>query len=401
MLYKYFTEKLLGLQDIEIEKIEEIDNSIHIFCQLTRKPHKCPDCGNHTDKVHDYREQVIKDIPAFGKHIFIHLKKRRYRCSCGKRFAEYNSFLPRYHRMTNRLTAYIIDRLRCEISFSCVAREVNLSVSTIIRIFDLVSYTLKGLPTALSIDEFKGNTNGEKYQCILTDPVNKVVLDILPKRYEHFLTEYFNRFDKSERDNVKLFVSDMWKPYSNISSVWFKNATKIVDKYHWIRQVIWAFEAVRKQEQKNFSKTHRKYFKNSRKLLIKRFDYLSDEQKQQVNIMLYASPTLSSAHFYKEEFLKTLDCKDRDSAKAAMSEWINSALDCGIPQIQKCANTMINWISGILNSFSSPITNGFTEGCNNKIKVLKRNAYGYRNFSRFRNRILHIFSHQTQKQATV
>lgn len=215
------------------------------------------------------------------------------------------------------------------------------------------------MSTALSIDEFKSNTNGEKYQCILSALVNKVVLDILSKRYEHFLTEYFNRCDKSERDKVKFFISDMWKPYSNISSVWFKNATKIVDKYHWIRQVIWAFEAVRKQEQKNFSKTLHKYFKNSRKLLIKRFDYLSDEQKQQVNIMLYASPTLSSAHFYKEEFLKILDCKDRDSAKAAMSEWINSALDCGKPQIQECANTMINWISGILNSFSSPITKGY------------------------------------------
>ena len=53
-----------------------------------------------------------------------------------------------------------------------------------------------------------------------------------------------------------------------------------------------------------------------------------------------------------------------------------------------------NWYSGIINSLYSPITNGFTEGCNNKIKVLKRNAYGYKNFNRFRNRILHIFSHQ-------
>lgn len=73
MLYKYFTEKLLGLQDVDIEKVEEIDNSIHINCRLKRKPHKCPCCGNLTDKVHDYREQPIKDIPAFGKHIFIHL----------------------------------------------------------------------------------------------------------------------------------------------------------------------------------------------------------------------------------------------------------------------------------------------------------------------------------------
>ncbi|WP_363191995.1 transposase [Ruminococcus sp.] len=74
-------------------------------------------------------------------------------------------------------------------------------------------------------------------------------------------------------------------------------------------------------------------------------------------------------------------------------------LDCGIAQFVKCANSMLNWLPGILNSFSSAITNGFTEGCNNKIKVLKRNAYGYRNFKRFRNRILHMFSHQMQKQA--
>lgn len=273
MLYEHFTEKLLGLQDINIEEIEEINNCIHLYCHLKRKTHKCPYCGKSTDKIHDYREQVVKDIPAFGKMFYIHLKKRRYRCSCGKRFAERNSFLPRYHRMTNRLSSYIIEKLRSEISFSSVAREINLSVSTVIRVFDLVSYSPKRLPYALSIDEFKGNTSGEKYQCILTDPINKVILDILPKRYEYFLTEYFNQFDKEERNKVKYFVSDMWKPYADISSVWFKNASQIVDKYHWIRQVIWAFEAVRKQEQKKFSNSHRRYFKKSRQLLLKRFDF--------------------------------------------------------------------------------------------------------------------------------
>lgn len=404
MLYNHFNENLLGLQDVEIEKIEEINNTIHIYCQLTRKTQKCPDCSGLTNTIHDYREQIIKDIPAFGKLVYIHLKKRRYRCSCGKRFAEKNTFLPRYHRMTNRLSAYIIDKLRHEISFTCVAREVNLSVTTVIRIFDLVSYSLNKLPVAISIDEFKGNTHGEKYQCILTDPVNKIVLDILPKRYKYYLSEYFRKFDKEEREQVQFFVSDMWKTYSEISSTWFKNAIQIVDKYHWIRQVIWAFEAVRKEEQMKFSKSHRKYFKKSRKLLIKRFDDLTDEQKQQVNIMLYASPTLSNAYFFKEDFLEILDCGDIESAKQSLNIWINSALDSDIPRFQKCAKTMINWKNGILNSFSSPITNGFTEGCNNKIKVLKRNAYGYQNFKRFRNRILHIFSHQlinnTEKQAT-
>ncbi|HHZ05812.1 MAG TPA: transposase, partial [Clostridiales bacterium] len=73
---------------------------------------------------------------------------------------------------------------------------------------------------------------------------------------------------------------------------------------------IWAFDAVRKQEQKAFTKTHRIYFKRSKTLLLKQSDYLSQQQKQQVNIMLYASPTLSTAHFYKESFLKILHCKD-------------------------------------------------------------------------------------------
>ncbi len=394
MLHTNFTEKLLGLQDLIIGKIEDNEKEIHIYGEMKRKPHKCPCCGEFTDKIHDYREQTIKDIPLFDKKLFVHLRKRRYRCGCGKRFFENNKFLPRYHRMTNRLSAYIINELSNEASFTSVGRKVDLSTTTVMRIFDLVSYSPQKLPDVLSIDEFKGNTNKEKYQCIITDPVNKIVLDILPKRYESYLTKYFLRFNKAERQNVKTFVSDMWKPYASLASKLFKNAEQVVDKYHWIRQVFWAFDAVRKEVQNNLSKEYRKYFKKSRFLLMKRFDKLTDEQKQQVNIMLYVSPSLSTAHFYKEDFLKILDCEDRDSAKKAMSEWIDSALDCGLPRFKKCTNTMINWLNGILNSFSNPITNGFTEGCNNKIKVLKRNAYGYQNFNRFRNRILHMFAYK-------
>ena len=69
MLFRYFTEKLLGLQDILIENIEEIDGSIHIYCKLELKMNEYHVCGKHTDKIHDYREQVIKDIPAFGKFV--------------------------------------------------------------------------------------------------------------------------------------------------------------------------------------------------------------------------------------------------------------------------------------------------------------------------------------------
>ena len=67
-------------------------------------------------------------------------------------------------------------------------------------------------------------------------------------------------------------------------------------------------------------------------------------------------------------------------------------------QQTKVAETIQNWLPGILKSFDTPITNGFTEGCNNKIKILKRNAYGYRNFNRFRNRILHMFNYSQKAE---
>lgn len=404
MLYQDCIEKLLGLQDVIPKKIESDEGSITIYGELKRKSQLCPRCQTETRTIHDYRTQRIKDIPAFGKRVTLVLRKRRYRCPhCAKRFFEKNMFLPRYRRRTNRLSVFVLDRLRSTISFTDVAKEDRLSVSTVIRTFDTVSYPRAQLTSALSIDEFKGNTWGEKYQCILTGPANRVVLDILPKRYGHALTDYLNSFPFEERQRVRYFVSDMWRPHSELSAVWFRNAVQIVDKYHWIRQAIWAFEHVRKEEQKKFGKTYRRYFKRSRSLLTRRFAYLTEEQKQQVHVMLYISVNLSRAHYYKEEFLRILDSKDRQKAKTAMLEWIESARNCGIPQFEKCAMTMQNWLDGILNSFSTPLTNGFTEGCNNKIKVLKRNAYGHKNFRRFRNRILHMFFHQkraVRKQAT-
>mgnify|MGYP004611827831 CR=1 FL=1 len=66
MLYKYFTEKLLGLQDVDIEKLEEIDNSIHINCRLKRKPHKCPCCGKRFRNriLHMFSHQMQKQAIA-------------------------------------------------------------------------------------------------------------------------------------------------------------------------------------------------------------------------------------------------------------------------------------------------------------------------------------------------
>ena len=402
MLYSYITKNLIGLQDVILNNVEQDENYIYIYVQMPRKAHTCPWCGKSTDNVHDYRKQYIKDIPAFGKHTYIVLNKRRYVCpSCKKRFYEKVDFVPRKHQSTKRLGVYVIDKLSNERSFSSIARETNLSVSTVIRRFDMVAFIQpKTLPEVLAIDEFKGNTGKEKYQCILTNPKTGEVLDILPERYSSYLSKYMRKYTREERKNVKYFISDMWSPYTDVATTYLPCATQVIDKYHFIRQIIWAFERVRKSEQKKYGKENRLLFKNSKRILTKRASKLNDEQKQRVNAILYISDALREAYILKEEFYRVCDCTDRANAKAMMEEWIYTAQKCDLKDYHYCADTLLNWQKGILNSFDVPYTNGFTEGCNNKIKVLKRNAYGYRNFERFRKRILHMFRYKSEKAKT-
>ncbi len=390
MLYNHYTEKIIGIQDIIIKKVEEKEDKYEIMVEKPRKECVCPDCGSSTEHIHDYRIQKVSDLEAFGKKVMLIYRKRRYACSCGKRFFEENNLVGRYCRRTQRVFLAIISSLATVHSYSSVAKAFGVSPNTVIRYFNIVQYPKPTeLPEALGIDEFKGNSGGEKYHCILTDLKTKRVIDIVRDRKETTLCDYFKKYDRSK---VKFVISDMYKPYAEIFNTYFKKATYIIDKYHWIRQMTWAFEAVRKEVQKRFMKTHRIYFKHSRFLLLKREKDLTPEQRQQVMIMLYTSADLSTAYFYKEELYKILECDTREERRKALTEWIEGARDCGVIPIKKCAETYQRWLSPILNSLNFDYTNGFTEGCNNKIKVLKRNAYGMHDFKRFRNRILYSYS---------
>jgi len=393
MSYTNSIEKLLEIQDIFENKIENNEKNKEIHITLKRKEHQCPCCGHTTDKIHDYRVQRIKDIDILGKRTVIVLKKRRYCCpKCGKKFYEETPWLGRYARMTNRKIMAMLEELTKTVTYKHVAEDNGVSSTTVMRIFDHISYPHPKLPVTLSIDEFKGNTGGEKYNCIIADPLNHTVLDILPKRYDWYINDYFRKHSKAERDRVQIFVSDMWKPYQDAATSLFTQSKRVIDKYHWCRQIVWAFERVRKDVQKHLSKDYRIYFKHSRKLLLKPFNLLDDTDKQAVNIMLYASPTLSTAHFYKEKFQNIMKSDSRSKAKTLMDNWIEEVMCSDIKPMVDCAKTMNRWKSEILDSFTTSCTNGFVEGCNNKIKVLKRISYGCRNFRRFRNRILHIFS---------
>lgn len=388
MLPNYIKE-ILDLEDVIITKTVHADKYVKFFLDTKPKSHICPVCGNSTTKIHDYRWQTIKDLPFQLKNCYLVLHKRRYVCSCGKKFYESYEFLPRYLHRTKRLTWKIADLLRETTSLKTVAKTSNVSVTTVCRILDSIHYSCPALKEAISIDEFKGNACTGKYQCILVNPKNHSIMDILPDRTQSHLTSYFREIDRAQRLRVKYFVCDMWQPYVELAHTFFPNAKVCIDKYHFIRQVTWAMENVRKRLQKTMTATMRKYYKRSHKLLLTRYHKLKEEDKKACDLMLLYNDDLRLAHWLKERFYDLCQDTKYSRQRKDFYDWIKIAESSGLKEFEKCANTYRHWSKEILNAFKYGITNGTTEGFNNKIKVLKRTSYGIRNFERFRTRILH------------
>lgn len=385
MLNKNYTAKLLNLEDVMITNVESISGEVHIYLELPRRKHSCPACGALTDRVHDYRMQIIKDVPL-GRTTLLHLRKRRYRCDCGKRFSEKNNFLPRYYRSTSRLVARIITAFRETVSASKIGTQYHVSGATAMRYFKCVSFKPTKLPEVLSIDEFKGNSGGQKYNSIVVDAEKHKVIDILPNRFENDLIRYFSQFQS--KTDVKYFVCDMNPHFREVAKTCFPKAAVVADRYHVIRQVYWAMERVRKNEQNKLSESFRKYFKKSRYLLMKPMEKLSDEEMDKLALMFEIAPRLADAYRLKNEFLKVIRSDSSKTGKPELVDWLTAVEVLELPEFDDCTKAYRNWFQEILNSMDVPWSNGFIEGCNNKTKVLKRVCFGMRNFSNFRKRIL-------------
>ena len=385
MLTKDYTSELLNLEDVIITKVENILDQLHIYIELPRRKHICPCCGSETDCVHDYRMQVVKDIPL-ARDTFLHLRKRRYRCSCGKRFFEKNTFLPRYYRVTTRLFTEIIHAFKKVISAKEIGCRYNISGVTAIRYFNFFNKHVSLLPEIISLDEFKGNSGKQKYNSIIVDPQKRVILDILPNRFENDLIKYFSQFPN--KNEVKYFVCDMNPHFRAVAKACFPQATIVADKYHVIRQVYWAMENVRKNEQNKLPKQHRKYFKKSRYLLTKKMDNLTPDEMDRLALMFEIAPRLADAYLVKNEFLSVMQCKSSAEGKQKLADWLFYAEAMALPEFDACTKAYHNWFHEIIHSMDVPWTNGYIEGCNNKTKVLKRVSYGMPNFNNFRKRIL-------------
>lgn len=385
-----FIRNLLDLKGVIVKKVRYKKNFVKIHIEMPVREQTCPCCKHKTTKIKDYRYQLIKDIPIRFKTTYLYYRKRRYQCkNCGKTFYEYVSFLAKRGRKTTRVTEFIVDRLKEKQSMKDISKDANISITTISRLLPPLAVEATNLPEVLCIDEFKGNTGHYKYQVSLMDGIKKKPIDIIECRYKSHLFSYFNKFSLNERKNVKYIVIDLWRPYKDLATVYFPNATIIADRFHYARYATEAVDKIRKRIQKKLPTKERKYFKHSRKLLLSRYDNLNEKQRKELEYMLINySEDLRIAYREKEELLDIIHGLYGNKSIEKINEWVNRNYKSEISELRQCSKTYFNWIKEIRNSLLVPYSNGPMEGYNNKIKTLKRLSFGFRNFKHFKARIL-------------
>lgn len=393
MLQDNYTQDLPLFKGVSVKYFRENEESgnLEAFIEMPVKEHRCPHCGHITTYVKDYRLQTVKDLTVAGNPLIVTVRKRRYICKeCNSTFTENNPYIKRYCHFPQRFYFESIKETLSLQSFTSIARRVGVSVSSVIRWFDNINYPKAKLPSCIAIDEFKGNAGDEKFQCNLSDPVKHKIIDILPSRNSEDLCKHFLEYPYEERAKVKKVVMDLSTLFRSVAKQLFPEAKIIADKFHVIRVVINSLENVRKRIQKEFHDAKRKWFKRSRHLLLKPEYKLTDDDKIELNRMLNSSPELEKAWILKERFYEIFRKVTRTEAKKELRDWLLLANQLSIPEFKHCITTFTNWRTEIANIIGENVSNGFIEGSNNKIKVLKRISFGVQNFKRFRNRILNL-----------
>ena len=178
-----YIEKLTGIKEEWIQNSKETESALVLAVQLPPQEHICPHCKATTRRIKGYYTRLIKHSPLLHKELHLLYRQRCYICSCGHTVNEKSPFASPYFQTSSSLQQVMLQELRQHLSFQEVARRCHVSTSQVIRVFNEKSIFLVPVTfPALSIDEFKGNAAGQKYQVIITDSENKRIMDILPAR---------------------------------------------------------------------------------------------------------------------------------------------------------------------------------------------------------------------------
>lgn len=402
----------LNYSDVQSCSSKKDNNCITYFITLIRKDIICPNCTAKL-KIKDYRNVNLSHQIIKGMDTHIIYRKRRYFCpACKSYHYEANPFVAeKKHTFTDTTSIEIMKFLKeHSATFSMAARHFNTTPTKIVDVFDTFGQ-MKKLPFSevISIDEFYWNRRSEtKYACAIIDFQTGDIIDILNGRRLKDWDSYTQLTDRSERDNVKFICIDLYEPYRQVQNIYFPKATLICDSFHVIKNVNNILKKERIKVMKRFEKDSVEYY------LLKNFNFLlmmdstkvkenkaryNKKLKRYVNypqlleLILEIDSTLKEAYSLKELYLIFNSTSTYEDARVDLSMIIQEYASSHIEGYRQFSSTLINWFEEIVNSFilykGKRISNGKIEGTNSRIKTILKNANGFRNFSRMRNRIMY------------
>lgn len=401
-MHKHDIIKLLNLQAKDLifnEKLTNISgNTLSIYISKKVKEHECPCCKCKTKRIHDHRTQIIKHTQINGYKTFLYLKKTRLLCTnCGKKFyMNYSDIVTPKFRCSNALFDNIISSLQNTfMTIKDAAKANNVSHGVVSRYLNFFAYLMQWenistLPKHIGIDEFKGNCDNSKYLFHIYDLDTGKTVNILKTRKYADLIDFFNSIQN--RNEVELVTMDLYDTFRNVVKAKLKKAVIVADRFHYTRIVANALDDIRLDIWRNTKGVEKKYFKGLKLNLLKDLNNIKPQNllkhEEKLNYAFEFNPKLKSAYQLYQSFLQIKTANSYDEKVKLFNDWIEDALTSTLKPFKSAAETLLKWNKEILNSFKTSYTNSSTEGKNNKIKVIKRLGFGYRNLRTFKNLIM-------------
>jgi len=382
-------KELYKFEGFSFEDIFKEENRMIIKQKKKGKTGTCPVCKKKRRKVIEVRERTIRDENISRKKCFILLKTYRILCKGCYRGMEKLDFILPGERLTERFAMHIYEL--CEkMTLKDAAKECMINWRTAKRIdkkkLKEKFKDLKGIaPERIGVDEI-AQEKGHKYLTIVRD-LDKGVIWVGIKRRKETLDEFFNELGKRKCKNISVAVIDMWDPY--IKSIKENtNADIVFDRFHISKKINEAVDNLRKREFAKASKEERIEMKHKRFLLLYRNKNLDKEQEKDLNELMEQNKNLYKAYLLKEQALNIFERKQRNVALRKLENWKKNVHESKMKEFTKLLKTLEHYWYGIENYFTHHVTNGASEGYNNKINIIKRRAYGFKDLEYFKLKIL-------------
>jgi len=372
---------------------------------LTYVPEACYSCGHIVDDQlikHGFKTSVIKLPSISGYNACLELKKQRYFCKhCNSTFTLRSTLVDKHCFISNNTKHAIAINIKDKISEKDLAKKYNVSHVTVSRIIDnaFISYkpSFNALPRNLCFDEFKSVKSASgSMSFIFCDADNHSIIDIVEDRRLHVLRRYFSQYSKQARENVDRIVIDIYSPYMTLITELFPNAKIVIDRFHIVQLFSRALNktriAIMNDHPSNYS-SFKKYWK-----LILRDSSKLDTEKHRYHRVFKRNMTdyqvLGHLLSLSEELRHSYECYQnvlfciRNNNYELLENTLKTSKLLVSDYMKTSINTIRTYKQYISNTLSCRYTNGVIEGINNKIKVIKRIAFGYKSYYHFRNRIL-------------